>query len=106
VFEFEGKHGHYLEKKEQRQLKERRKEDLRIAEPIWRVAKRSYPRFCSNVLIPERMDQIGGEKKQSTCRRAISIEQDGDETYQRADRRVDRRSQLTTPNDPLQHIFL
>uniref|UniRef100_M1DPB5 Uncharacterized protein n=1 Tax=Solanum tuberosum TaxID=4113 RepID=M1DPB5_SOLTU len=34
-----------LSKKEQRQLKERRNEDLRIAEPIWRVAKWSYPRL-------------------------------------------------------------
>ncbi|WMV45658.1 hypothetical protein MTR67_039043 [Solanum verrucosum] len=38
-------HGHYLSIKEQRQLKERRNEDLRIAKPIRRVAKRSYPRL-------------------------------------------------------------
>ncbi|KAG5590913.1 hypothetical protein H5410_041427, partial [Solanum commersonii] len=31
---FDGKHGHYLAKQEQRQLKERRNEDLRIVEPI------------------------------------------------------------------------
>ncbi|KAG5631184.1 hypothetical protein H5410_002901 [Solanum commersonii] len=53
--------------------------------------------FCFSVLSPER-NKIGGEKKQ--------IEQDGDETYQRADRRVDQRSRLTTPNDPLQHKSL
>ncbi|KAG5610434.1 hypothetical protein H5410_021715 [Solanum commersonii] len=41
--EFEGKHGHYLAKKEQKQLKERRNEDMRIAEPIRQVTKRSYP---------------------------------------------------------------
>ncbi|KAG5572236.1 hypothetical protein H5410_062002 [Solanum commersonii] len=43
--EFEGKHRHYLEKKEQKQLKEQINEDLRIAEPIRRDAKRSYPRL-------------------------------------------------------------
>ncbi|KAG5580697.1 hypothetical protein H5410_051324 [Solanum commersonii] len=39
--EVEGKHGHYLAKKEQRQLKERRDEDMRIAEPICRAVSRS-----------------------------------------------------------------
>ncbi|WMV58890.1 hypothetical protein MTR67_052275 [Solanum verrucosum] len=42
---FKGKHGRYSAKTEQNQLKERRNEDLRIAEPIRRVAKRSYPRL-------------------------------------------------------------
>ncbi|KAG5631956.1 hypothetical protein H5410_003673 [Solanum commersonii] len=46
--------------------------------------------FCSSVLSPERKDQIGGEKKQSAYQRAIPIEQNSDETYQRADRRVDQ----------------
>ncbi|KAG5620390.1 hypothetical protein H5410_005608 [Solanum commersonii] len=34
-----------LSKKEQRQPKERRNEDLRIAELVRRVTKRSYPRL-------------------------------------------------------------
>ncbi|KAG5575471.1 hypothetical protein H5410_055605 [Solanum commersonii] len=71
---FEGKHGHYLAKKEQRQLKERRNEDLSIAEPIRRVAK--------SVLSPEGKDQIGGEKEQSVYRLAIP------------------RSSTMSPNDP------
>ncbi|KAG5570808.1 hypothetical protein H5410_060574 [Solanum commersonii] len=62
--EFEEKHGHYLAKKEQRQLKEQRNKDLRITEPVRRVANRSYR---SSVLSPEGKDQIGGEKEQSAC---------------------------------------
>ncbi|WMV41395.1 hypothetical protein MTR67_034780 [Solanum verrucosum] len=38
--------------------------------------------FCSSVMSPERKDQIGGEKEQSACRRAIL------------------RSSTMTPNDP------
>ncbi|KAG5586057.1 hypothetical protein H5410_046491, partial [Solanum commersonii] len=95
-----------LSKKEQKQLKERTNEDLRIAELIRRVAKRSYLAFCSSVLSPERKDQIDGEKEQSACRRAVSRKQDGDEASQRVDCQVDRRSRLTAPNDPLQHKFL
>ncbi|KAG5609917.1 hypothetical protein H5410_021198 [Solanum commersonii] len=53
------KHGHYLARKEQRQLKERRNEDLRIVEPI-------------RVLRPEGKDQIGDKKEQSVYRQAVS----------------------------------
>ncbi|KAG5631851.1 hypothetical protein H5410_003568 [Solanum commersonii] len=38
-----GKGWKLISKKEQKHLKERRNEYLRIAEPIRRVAKRSYP---------------------------------------------------------------
>ncbi|KAG5595241.1 hypothetical protein H5410_036473 [Solanum commersonii] len=38
--------------------------------------------FCFNVLSPERKDQIGGEKEQSGCRRAVP------------------RSSTIYPNDP------
>ncbi|KAG5631574.1 hypothetical protein H5410_003291, partial [Solanum commersonii] len=58
------------------------------------------------VLSPEGKDHIGGEKELSAYHRAVLIEQDGDEAYQRVDRRVDQRSRLTTPNDPLHHRFL
>ncbi|KAG5620389.1 hypothetical protein H5410_005607 [Solanum commersonii] len=40
-----GKAWTLLSKKEQRQPKERRNEDLRIAELVRRVTKRSYPRL-------------------------------------------------------------
>ncbi|KAG5631944.1 hypothetical protein H5410_003661 [Solanum commersonii] len=43
IVELIGKAWTLLSKKEQKQLKERRNEDLRIVEPIRRVAKRSYP---------------------------------------------------------------
>ncbi|KAG5631208.1 hypothetical protein H5410_002925, partial [Solanum commersonii] len=76
-----GKTWTLLIKKEQRQLKEQRNEVLRIVQHVWRVAKRSYPCLL------------------------FQIEQDGDKTYQRAVRRVNRRSQLTTPNDPLLYRF-
>ncbi|KAG5570809.1 hypothetical protein H5410_060575, partial [Solanum commersonii] len=66
--EFEGKHGHYLAKKEQRQLKERRNEDLRIAEPVGESPIGLILAFCSSVLSPEGKDQIGDEKEQSVCR--------------------------------------
>ncbi|KAG5631678.1 hypothetical protein H5410_003395, partial [Solanum commersonii] len=47
-----------LSKKEERQLKERRNEDLRIAEPI-------------RVRSLERKDQIDGENEQSACRQSV-----------------------------------
>uniref|UniRef100_M1DJP3 Uncharacterized protein n=1 Tax=Solanum tuberosum TaxID=4113 RepID=M1DJP3_SOLTU len=45
VFGVGGKAWTLLSKKEQRQLKERRNEDLRIAEHVRLVTKRSYPRL-------------------------------------------------------------
>ncbi|KAG5576566.1 hypothetical protein H5410_056700 [Solanum commersonii] len=62
------------QKKEQRQLKEQRNEDLRIAEPIRQIAK--------SVLSPERNDQISGEKERLACHRAVL------------------QSSTTSPNDP------
>ncbi|KAG5631541.1 hypothetical protein H5410_003258 [Solanum commersonii] len=41
-----------LSKKEQRQLKERRNEDLRIAEPIRQITKSFYPRLLSQCVVP------------------------------------------------------
>ncbi|KAG5598962.1 hypothetical protein H5410_030332 [Solanum commersonii] len=61
----------YLMKTLKFQLKERRNEDLRIAEPIQRFTERSYLTFCSSVRSPERKDQISGEKEQSVCHRAV-----------------------------------
>ncbi|KAG5580514.1 hypothetical protein H5410_051141 [Solanum commersonii] len=42
-----------------------------MAEPIRRVTKKSYPRLCSSVLSPKRKDQIGCEKEQPACCRAV-----------------------------------
>ncbi|KAG5619640.1 hypothetical protein H5410_004858 [Solanum commersonii] len=66
----------------QRQLKERKSEDLRIAEPIRHIPTGPILAFCSSELSLEGKDQIGSEKEQLACHRAVS------------------RSSTILPNDP------
>uniref|UniRef100_M1DB42 Polyprotein protein n=1 Tax=Solanum tuberosum TaxID=4113 RepID=M1DB42_SOLTU len=66
---FEGKHGHYVTKRNENAKKNEENEGLRIAESTWRVAEKSYFAFCSSVLSPEGKDQVSGNREQSAqCR--------------------------------------
>ena len=58
-------------KREQRQLKERRSEYLRIVEPIQHVTKMSHTLLLFQFGEPEEKDQIDGENKKPICRRAV-----------------------------------
>ncbi|WMV49556.1 hypothetical protein MTR67_042941 [Solanum verrucosum] len=68
---FEGKHGHYVAKRNEKAEKKRRNEGLRIIEFTWQVAKGSYFTFCSSLLSAEGKDQVGRKMKQSAHHREI-----------------------------------
>ena len=82
VFEVWRKAWTVRRKKEQKSLKERRNDGLRIAESTWRVVEGSYFTFCSSVLSPEGKDQVGEKREQSAHCWEVS------------------RSSTMSPNDP------
>uniref|UniRef100_M1DVV3 Polyprotein protein n=1 Tax=Solanum tuberosum TaxID=4113 RepID=M1DVV3_SOLTU len=87
--EFEGKHGHYFTKRNQKGEKNEENEGLRIAESIWRIAestwriaKGSQFTFCSSVRSLEGKDPVSGKRDQSAHRQTVP------------------RSSTMSPNDP------
>uniref|UniRef100_M1DTT8 Uncharacterized protein n=1 Tax=Solanum tuberosum TaxID=4113 RepID=M1DTT8_SOLTU len=63
--EFEGKHGHYFAKRNEKAEKNEENEGLRIA-------KGSYFAFCSSLLSPEGKDRVDEKREQSVHHREVS----------------------------------
>ncbi|WMV32763.1 hypothetical protein MTR67_026148, partial [Solanum verrucosum] len=79
---FEGKHRHYVTKRNEKAEKKKENEGLRITESTWRVDEGSHFAFCSSVLSAEGKVQVGGKREKSAHHREVP------------------RSSTMSPNDP------